>query len=392
MMKTLRTFVTLLFLGAFMALVVERFAGAPASATTPDSRTLALLTLAGPASCPGDLNGDDQVNSADLSVLLANFGNNCLTDADNDGFGSDQDCDDNDPAVFPGSTQACPTGFPGVCSTGTRTCQIDATWTACTPGILPNSQPETCNTLDDDCDGSIDEGGAGCATAPNAITACVGGNCTIVSCTPGFANCDGNPINGCETNTNTSVNNCGACGLVCNLPNAIETCVGGSCAISSCNPGFSNCNGSTADGCETNHAFFANTCGSATFLGAACGDGNCPSPFCSSSGPASFASASGNTSRWYRARVTECSTCLSSLSHSIRLNVPAGIDYDLFVYSSCGGTLLGSSTNGAGALDIVNITRSDTAADDSFDYYIEIRYQSGASCTNWGLTLIGTNC
>jgi hypothetical protein len=43
----------------------------------------------------------------------------------------------------------------------------------------------------------------------------------VLACNVGFADCDGNPANGCEVNTRTDVNNCGGCG---NRP--IEVCNG----------------------------------------------------------------------------------------------------------------------------------------------------------------------
>lgn len=45
----------------------------------------------------------------------------------------------------------------GVCTVGTRRCS-GGMWGSCTGGVSATS--ETCNTLDDDCDGNIDEGGA----------------------------------------------------------------------------------------------------------------------------------------------------------------------------------------------------------------------------------------
>ncbi|MBI5741859.1 MAG: hypothetical protein HZA16_14240, partial [Nitrospirae bacterium] len=59
--------------------------------------------------------------------------------------------------------------------------------------------------------------------------------------------------NGCEVDIKADVNNCGNCGASCALvPNATEACVGGACAIGSCNSGYADCNGQYNDGCETN--------------------------------------------------------------------------------------------------------------------------------------------
>ena len=72
----------------------------------------------------------------------------------------------------------------------------------------------------------------------------------ITQCNPGFANCDGQAFNGCETNTQTSVSHCGACNAVCTpVPNAVRQCVNGTCTMT-CNVGFSDCDGLIFNGCE----------------------------------------------------------------------------------------------------------------------------------------------
>jgi hypothetical protein len=97
---------------------------------------------------------------------------------------------------------------------------------------------------------------------PNATPQCNGGVCSCGGCTPGFFDCDGNCANGCETNTNTDPNNCGACGNVCVLQNATAACVQGSCAIATCKPGYLDCDGSPANGCEIDGKYDPNDCGS----------------------------------------------------------------------------------------------------------------------------------
>lgn len=64
------------------------------------------------------------------------------------------------PQCSEGETQSCYTGPPategvGECSAGTQSC-VDLYWGTCEGQILPAT--ETCNGLDDDCDGSTDEG------------------------------------------------------------------------------------------------------------------------------------------------------------------------------------------------------------------------------------------
>lgn len=65
-------------------------------------------------------------------------------------------------------------------------------------------QPVGCNAVDDDCDGDSDEQSAAdafCETEViNAVTFCDGAHsvCVPVKCLAGFAQCDGDPTNGCE--------------------------------------------------------------------------------------------------------------------------------------------------------------------------------------------------
>ena len=81
--------------------------------------------------------------------------------------GADDDCDGIADEEFPGLGAACDDGVPGVCrATGYRVCRSDGAGTEChltAPGASPSQ--ETCNFLDDDCDGAVDEGCGGCAAA-----------------------------------------------------------------------------------------------------------------------------------------------------------------------------------------------------------------------------------
>jgi VCBS repeat protein len=107
-----------------------------------------------------------------------------------------------------------------------------------------------------------------CAGA-HAGQSCDGGACTITFCDAGFADCDGQVANGCEVNLGTDAGNCGSCGNACGLPNASSVCRGGACAIDLCQPGFADCDADVKDGCETDlHS--VKSCG-------ACGN-VCPTP------------------------------------------------------------------------------------------------------------------
>lgn len=143
----------------------------------------------------------------------------------------------------------------------------------------------TCHTNFDDCNGdlfefnsdgcevflpeSVDHCGAcgnKCAL-PNATPTCSSSACAVETCNAGYDNCDAKPANGCEIHIDADVNNCGACGNKCNLPNAIAKCSDGGCEIESCHTGFSDCDGDPTNGCEVNLATNVDNCGT---CGTAC--------------------------------------------------------------------------------------------------------------------------
>jgi hypothetical protein len=88
-----------------------------------------------------------------------------------------------------------------------------------TNAMISPAVAETCNGLDDDCDGTVDEGEAqtACRSA-NAVAGCIAGHCQIASCIAPYANCDANPD--CEANLTTG-STCGSCGVQCPMLGAL---------------------------------------------------------------------------------------------------------------------------------------------------------------------------
>lgn len=176
--------------------------------------------------------------------------------------GLDNDCngltDDGDP----GGGAACTTGLLGVCATGTLHCSNGVV--TCSPNTQASA--ESCNGFDDDCNGSVDDGLGGtisCGVGACRVTVpeCLNG--MPATCTPGQSmpetcngiddDCDGvidegNPGGGAMCNTgqpgvcSTGTTNCQNGSLVClaNTQAGTEVCDG---VLDE------NCNGIIDDGC-----------------------------------------------------------------------------------------------------------------------------------------------
>jgi hypothetical protein len=158
------------------------------------------------------------------------------------------------------------------CGACNRPCNTTNGAAVCTGGACRI----TCNAGFADCNGNAADGcevnlntdagncgGCGMAcSSVNGARSCVSGACRI-TCNTGFANCDNDATDGCETNTSTSVSDCGGCGRVCDLANARATCSAGVCAVGACATGYGNCDGNAANGCEL-RLNTSTACGSCT--------------------------------------------------------------------------------------------------------------------------------
>ena len=134
------------------------------------------------------------------------------------------------------------------------------------------------------------------------------------------------------------------------------------------------------DGFETSACNTNPVCDGFTNLGELSGD--------TSSAPLG---ATGTTERWFRVRLTENNDGMVYVSGTVVLTVPAGSDYDLYVYcASCGGTIAGASTLSGNATEQVSVRADEEfLIDDSFDIRIEVRHVSGLVCDTWSLQVFG---
>jgi hypothetical protein len=83
----------------------------------------------------------------------------------------------------------------------------------------------------------------------------------LATCDAGFANCDDQTENGCETNVQTDPTHCGDCGTKCRFAHASALCNDGTCALGACDAGYDNCDGETENGCESHLSDDLDHCG-----------------------------------------------------------------------------------------------------------------------------------
>ncbi len=96
----------------------------------------------------------------------------------------------------------------------------------------------------------------------HANATCASGTCAILNCTSGWGDADKQPGNGCEVSLSSDSRNCGTVGTVCTFPHTgTAVCVGGLCSIQSCTAGWMDVNGLKQDGCEMDVYTDALNCG-----------------------------------------------------------------------------------------------------------------------------------
>jgi hypothetical protein len=145
-------------------------------------------------------------------------------------------------------TTTCSAGAPGctTCDDHHRDC---------------NSQPEDgCETDVDNDPQSCGRCGKACPGVTQNKALCLEGDCAL--CPAGTLDCNGRGSDGCEKHIDIDTQNCGACGRVCpDIVNGVPGCLLGSCGLDHCKAGFQDCNGDPQDGCETNVQADLKNCG-----------------------------------------------------------------------------------------------------------------------------------
>jgi putative metal-binding protein len=312
--------------------------------------------------------------------------------------GLDNDCEGTPDQGDPGGGSMCSTGDPGVCDPGVFHCVGGQV--SCVANVQPSA--ETCNMLDDDCNGTADDGNNGCGGVcplANPIGMQCDGADTDV-CTEGSWQCVGMNMESCSDQSGNNVEICDAidqdCDSIvdegpCSLANATSSCMGGGCALIDCDTGFCDLDLITPTGCEHDLDTNPSCPASATYIGAVSGD----------SGSANLV-FNGRGERYLRFHVDEndsgfCSA--ENLCVQVQLN-PNGaqMNYDLYAAcDNCANSI--SSTLGSGQTDIVSLKWDEatiagcpSGSNSGRDVYVFIQMTSVDECDTYTLTVIGDNC
>ncbi len=83
---------------------------------------------------------------------------------------------------------------------------------------------ELCDGIDNNCNGTVDDVAAtrlACTSQfgspPNTFFDCIAGGCVVRGCSDGYADCNGEPSDGCEVNVSNDSAHCATCGHSCGV-------------------------------------------------------------------------------------------------------------------------------------------------------------------------------
>jgi hypothetical protein len=245
------------------------------------------------------------------------------------------------PACADAGTISC---GQGACARTVQAC-VNGQPQTCTPGT-PTT--ETCNGMDDDCDGVVDNGlgtmSCGQGACARTVQACVNGQ--PQTCTPGTPTSE--TCNGMDDDCDGVVDN-GAPAALCPFTSQVATtgCFTGACHILTCGSGAFDVDGQYANGCECLDDLNGAACATPTNLGSMnAGDpaitaiGRVPDP---------------NASDWFTIQFPSNRNAgeLGAVAGApdIKLSVNEGDAFRLEVKADCGSAQLGCLLQDAGVTE-----------------------------------------
>lgn len=175
----------------------------------------------------------------------------CVLGTCEDGFAS---CDDDDGTgcereIYDDDNCG---GCGVVCGGDTPLCDINGTNAACTDRCSSDRVQcgESCVNTEDNVNHCGDCDDVCLAPDATASAACDGGICGFI-CAEGRGDCDRVPANTCEIDITNDVEHCGDCNEPCDGERALGyICDDAVCRVVACEPGFADCDGDGANGCE----------------------------------------------------------------------------------------------------------------------------------------------
>jgi hypothetical protein len=220
--------------------------------------------------------------------------------------------------------------------------------------------------------------GKTCDAQQSVGAMCNGTTCSYSSCKPGFADCSltAPDLDGCETNTNSSVTNCGGCGKACDMVNSNGAmCSAGACTYQSCKNGFADCvmTAPNLNGCETATTTTSNCggCGNVCNVGNA-NSASCNGTTCSYVCKPGFADCSmlGANTDGCETPTTTTTNCGGCGNQCMNVNASA---------SSCNGTKCGYTCN-AGFGDCVQTGANTDGCETNTNTTVAHCGSCGTSC------------